>query len=45
MRWQILWRSKPGLAGVAILTTLTLMALFAPWIVPYEAEPTPTAAT
>ena len=34
MRWQILWRSKPGLVGIAILVTLTLMALFAPWIVP-----------
>ena len=38
MRWQILWRSKPGLAGIAILATLTLMALFAPWIVPYDAS-------
>lgn len=36
MRWQILVRSAPGLTGVVILVTLTLMALFAPWLVPYN---------
>lgn len=38
MRWQILWRSVPGMTGIVILVTLTLMALFAPLIVPYDAS-------
>lgn len=36
MRWQILLRSVPGLAGILILAALTVTAVFAPWLVPYD---------
>ena len=38
MRWHILLRSVPGLMGITILVALTFMALFAPWIAPYDAS-------
>lgn len=34
--WQQLRRDKKAVAGLAVLTVLTLTALFANWIVPYD---------
>ena len=34
--WAILWQRKAVLIGVLILATIALLAIFAPWITPYE---------
>ena len=41
MYWHTLRRSKPGMIGAFLLLSLTLIALFAEWLVPYD----PTALT
>ena len=34
--WAILWQRKAVLIGVIILATIALLAIFAPWVTPYE---------
>ncbi len=31
-----LWRDKSGLIGLVVITSIVLMAIFAPWVAPYD---------